>query len=441
MKLGTFRSSALVLAGSLLAATGIAQTGTSPGGLDIPANPQFLTVDPNLRKATAIINGHVITGTDVDHRTALIVLANGGDVPPDELQRLREQVLRNLVDETLQIQAAGVKEIKIEQREIDRVYSDSARQFKRTPQEFSDYLRSVGSSDATLKRQIHAEIAWNRLQGREIEPFVNVAEDEVNAVIQRLNATKGQQKYKIGEIFLAASPETAPQARANLEKIVEQVRRGASFVAYARQYSEASTAAVGGDLGWVAADQLPEPLAEAARVLPVGQISNPIAVPGGYSLLLVQDTRRELMPDARDSVLSLKQMSIGFPQGTTPAQAAPIVARFVQTAQTMGGCGRAEEAAAAINAEVVSNDQMKVRDFPAQLQEMLLKLGIGQTTAPFGSMQERVSILVLCGRDDPQEVDQPSFDQIYAQLNEQRVNMRARRFLRDLRRDAIVDYR
>ena len=51
-------------------------------------------------------------------------------------------------------------------------------------------------------------------------------------------------------------------------------------------------------------------------------------------------------------------------------------------------------------------------------------------------------MLVLCGRDDSTTTAKaPNFDEIYAQMNEERVNMRARRYLRDLRRDAIVDYR
>ena len=54
-----------------------------------------------------------------------------------------------------------------------------------------------------------------------------------------------------------------------LREGVEQLRNGASFAAYARQFSEASTAAVGGDLGWVQAEQLPQPLAVAAQNLPV----------------------------------------------------------------------------------------------------------------------------------------------------------------------------
>ena len=66
--------------------------------------------------------------------------------------------------------------------------------------------------------------------------------------------------------------------------------------------------------------------------------------------------------------------------------------------------------------------------------------GTGQATRPFGSLDEGVRVLVICGRD---EVDpsMPTYDQVLAQMNEDRVNMRARRYLRDLRRDAVIDFR
>jgi peptidyl-prolyl cis-trans isomerase SurA len=107
----------------------------------------------------------------------------------------------------------------------------------------------------------------------------------------------------------------------------------------------------------------------------------------------------------------------------------------------MGGCGGADAAASKIGAEVVQNDQTKVRDLPPPLQEMLLGMSIGEATQPFGSLEDGVRVLVLCGRDDPEQTEGPSFDQVYAQMAEDRVNARARRYLRDLRRDAIVEYR
>jgi peptidyl-prolyl cis-trans isomerase SurA len=447
MKLGTFHRAALMLAGSMAAAAAFAQSAGDPPardrtGLNLPQNPRFLgTNDPNVRKATAIVNGAVITGTDVDHRLALILLGSNARISPEEMQRLREQVLRNLIDETLQIQAAETQEIKIEQRDIDRYYARYAQELKQSPQQFAAYLRANGSSQESLKRQIRGQLAWSGLQHREIEPFVNVSDEEVQSVIARLNAARGQREYKVSEIFLSATPETAAEARANAEKIVEQIKNGASFTAYARQFSEASTAAVGGDLDWVRAEQLPEPIAAAVQQMPVGSLSQPIAIPGGYSIVALQDTRQVLTADPRDAILSLKQLTVIFPPNMPRAQQESRVQDLVRAAQGMGGCGGAEAAAQTLGAEVVSNDQVPVRELPGPLQEALLALSPGQTAGPYGALNERISMFVLCGRDDPPAVGEASSEEVYARLTEERVNNRARRYLRDLRRDAVVDYR
>ena len=102
----------LSLAAVLVSATAltplIAQTdsdiGTTAANLDIPEGQQlFGKNDPNVRRATAQVNGEIITGTDIDHRLALIVAANDNKLPPEELARFRAQILTNLIDETLQI--------------------------------------------------------------------------------------------------------------------------------------------------------------------------------------------------------------------------------------------------------------------------------------------------------------------------------------------------
>ena len=89
---------------------------------------------------------------------------------------------------------------------------------------------------------------------------------------------------------------------------------------------------------------------------------------------------------------------------------------------------------------MVDNDGVKARDLPAQLQDLLLGMQVGQATPPFGSVQDGIRVLVLCGRDDPQSANAPSFEQIMSQMEEERVNKRARIYLRDLRRDAVIEY-
>jgi peptidyl-prolyl cis-trans isomerase SurA len=415
----------------------------APGNrpLNLPENPQlFGSTLPSVIKATAIVNGAVITQSDIDQRLALIAIAQGGRIPADQIEQLRQQVLRNLIDETLQIQAAKADKIDITERDIDRAVERVSGQNNQTPEKLAEYLKANGSSIKSIRRQIQGEIAWTRLQQKRIESGVSVGDDEVKAVIDRLNATKGTDEYQVGEIYLSAPGGNADQAMATANQIIQQLQSGASFAAYARQYSEASTAAVGGDLGWVRAEQLPPQLAAAVRTMQPGQISVPIPVPGGVSIVAVKDQRKVLAPDPRNAVLSLKQVSITFPKGTSREQAEPLVTKFAQAARTVGGCGGADKIASDFGGEVVSSDEIKLRDLPPALQEIMLPMQVGQATPPFGSVEEGVRVLVMCGRD---QVDPgaPTFDQVYAQLNEERVNMRARRYLRDLRRDAVIEFR
>ena len=105
--------------------------------------------DPNHRTATVIINGEVITGTDIDQRVALIVAASGGKIGEEELTRLRQQVLRNLMDESLQIQEARAQDLKIDESEVDSSYERIARQnFGQDPKALDAYLARIGSARA-----------------------------------------------------------------------------------------------------------------------------------------------------------------------------------------------------------------------------------------------------------------------------------------------------
>ena len=423
-----------------------AQDEQATPGTNDPLNlPDSITMlgdqNPNIRKPTAVVNGYVITGTDVDQRVALVLEANNSKVSEEELQRLRLQVLRNLIDETLEIGEAKAQKIDITNDDIDQTYQRVATQsFGQNAGEMDAYLKKIGSSPASLKRQIEGELAWQRLLQRNVQPFVNVSEDEVNELLARLKASKGTEEYRLGEIYLATTPETEQSVFENGKKIIQQLQQGGSFVAYARQYSQASTAAVGGDLGWVRLGQLPGELANVARDLQPGQLVGPVKIPGGFSILYLIDKRQVLTADPRDAVLSLKQISIKFPAGTSEADAQVKLKDFAARVQQIKGCGEADAAAAAMGAEIVGNDQIKARTLPAQLQDALLKLSVGQATPPFGSLEEGVRVLMLCGRDDPQTDAGPTFDQLMNQLENERVNKRAQRYLRDLRRDAIIEY-
>lgn len=445
----TFKIFAVAGLAALVSTHGAAQQTSD----DIIANtaaqlglPSTFTVfgnrDPNIRTPTAIVNGEIITRTDVDQRLNLFLAANANArISDEERIRLRMQIVRNLIDEMLQIQEARANDIVIAAPEIDQTFTQVAERNGSTMEDFGEFLETQGSSARTMRKQIEGELAWRRLLRRYVNPTVGVSDAEVQAIVDRLEASRGQTEYRVAEIYLPARPDNQEEMRQGALRLLQQIQSGGSFQAYARQFSQASTAAVGGDLGWLQPGQLPPELAAVVTRMPVGGVSQPIPIPGGFSIIALIDQRQVLVGNPRDAVLSLTQITLNFEPGTPREVAEPRIEAFAAATQAGGGCGASSEIASEFGGEVVQNDGIRLGDLPEVLQQNISNLQVGQATAPFGSLADGVRVLVLCGRDDPPASAEPDAEVILSRLEQERADRRARRYLRDLRRDAVIEYR
>ncbi len=419
-----------------------AQEAALAASLDLPANLQiFGKANPNIRKPTAIVNDVVITGTDVDQRAAMVIGMHNLTLKPEERDQLRISMLRQLIDETLQIQEAKSNEITIEPKEIETTFNRVAKSFDKTPEQFRTWLKQIGSSERSMKRQIEGEMAWRRLLNRRVD--INVSDEEANAYIERLKAAQGREEYHLYEIYLNATPDRKAEVFQGMQRLIEQMKQGTPFGYLARTYSESSTKAQDGDLGWIRLGPgiLPDEMAKAVQEMQPGQVAGPIELPLGFTVVYLAEKRQVGMADPKEAKLTLRQLTIAFPKGITEAQASERAAQFGQATQAMKGCGDVNTVAAAQNAEVIEKDGVVIKELPGALQNLILPLQVGQATQPFGTIEDGVRVLVVCGRDDPPPPGLPSAEQVQDQLVEQRTNIRAQRMLRDLRRDALVEYR
>jgi peptidyl-prolyl cis-trans isomerase SurA len=255
-----------------------------------------------------------------------------------------------------------------------------------------------------------------------------------------LEESRGTEEYRLGEIYMNATDENRDAVLQNMQRVAQQLGQGGSFVAYARQFSEASTAVTGGDTGFLRLGTLPPVMADTVTGMQVGQMVGPVAIPGGYSILYLIDKRQVLTTDPRDAMLSLKQISLTFSPETTEAQANAKIEEFGQFIQTLNSCADADNARSVLGATVVANEQIQARQLPDQLQNILLNMQVGQATPPFGSPAEGVRVLMLCGRDEPADAGAPTFDSVMSNIESERINKRAQRYLRDLRNDAYILY-
>src|SRR5690606_30448352 len=147
---------------------------------------------------------HVISTFDVRQRANLLLVSAGIQSTPEMQQRARAQALRDLIDERLQIEEAATFEITVTPEQVDRRIADIARQNNATVEDLTEQLRQAGVSISTLRSQITADIAWQRLISGLYGSRVRISEAEIRDVQARIAANATRPQYQLSEIFLPA---------------------------------------------------------------------------------------------------------------------------------------------------------------------------------------------------------------------------------------------
>ena len=266
-------------------------TQVPPGG---PAAAAPLAPPParSTEGIAAVVNDDIISMSDLTARLQLSLVSSGLPNTAETRQRLTPQVLRSLVDERLQLQEASRANISVTDKEINDALGKVAEQNHMQRDQLEKMLSSQGVPRSTLESQIRSTIAWGKLVQRRLRPSIEIGQDEIDQVVQRIQANAGKPEYLAAEIFLAVdSPEREDDVRRLADRLYEQIGQGASFPAVARQFSQSAGATNGGDLGWVQQGQLPEELDTALQQLRPGQATRPIRSVTGYHILMLRDER------------------------------------------------------------------------------------------------------------------------------------------------------
>ena len=75
-----------------------------------------------------MVNGDVISNADVDNRARLFALSTGLPLTPDVIDRLKQQILRQLIDERLRMQEVQRRKIVIPDKAIaDAIHDIESR--------------------------------------------------------------------------------------------------------------------------------------------------------------------------------------------------------------------------------------------------------------------------------------------------------------------------
>lgn len=406
-----------------------------------PAVPPARAEGESAAAIVAVVNGDVISRGDVDNRRRLFALSTGLPVSSDVLGRLSGQITRQLIDEKLRLQEAERRRVVVDDKDIARAIKDVEGRNGMQPGTLQKRLSGDGVSFRTLIDQIRVQIGWTRVLRQVLGPQAQVSDADIAEREKQLKAQTGQTEYRVSEIFIPAeTPSHAAEAGKFADIVLEQLHAGAPFPVVAAQFSQTQTALQGGDLGWVQASQLDPAQVRVLNEMPVGAVSNPLRVPGGFSVVTLR-AKREIGRDVA-TVLDVRQAFYAFTSKLDPANPTPQQRSALEQAQKLSAtakdCATVEAANKAAGAGRPSNPgDVRLDAAAPALRAVLAKLQPGQASQPLVA-EDGILVVMLCGRQE-KNLGLPNKQELADTILNERIELASRQLMHELQRKAIID--
>jgi peptidyl-prolyl cis-trans isomerase SurA len=385
--------------------------------------------------AAAVVNDTVISVLDLEMRVRLTLLSANLPDSQSTRRRISPQVMRTLIDETLQRQEAGRLGYDVTEDEVQQAVGRVAGNNGMRRAQFLSLLRRNNILPQVFYEQMRATISWQKiLQGR-LRPNVEISDSQVDEVVERLRARQGETEYQVREIFLSVDQSAdGGEVRNTAQRLVQNLRSGAQFEALARQFSQSATAAVGGEIGWVLPDNLPQAVADAVTEMQPGQIAGPLKGFNGFHIVKLTDKRTRRIGER---TVTLQQLFHPVPGDAGNQVRVQARTQLAELAEGISGCDDVSDVAEG-QSDVDASDlgQIRVADLPSDVRDALAEVAVGDPSPPL-EVNGGLAVLTLCNRSD----DGIDRDRIRERLVNERLEMIAQRYMRDLRRQAHIDIR
>jgi peptidyl-prolyl cis-trans isomerase SurA len=397
-------------------------------------------------RIAAVVNGDVISEGDIGNRARLFAISTGLPLSPEVIERLRPQILRQLVDERLRVQESQRRKIVIQDTQIAAAIKDIETRNNMQPGALRAKLSADGVSTRTLIDQIRAQLAWTQMLRDMAADSIHISDADV-AEQQKLEAQQvGQTEYRLGEIFIPVdNPANSADAQRFAETVISELRAGAAFPMVAAQFSQTQSALEGGELGWEQINQLDPAVGRIVAQMPVGAVSNAVRVTGGFSVVALQ-AKREIGREVA-TVATLRQAFVAFaapltdPQNPTEQQRQALAkAHSIQA--SVKGCDQMEAIAKTVNGtgRPIDPGEIKVEGVnPPAFRQLMETIPIGKPTEPLIS-RDGIAVITVCSREQ-KNVGEVSASDIQHRLINERIEMLSRQAMRDLHRKASIDMR
>ena len=226
-------------------------------------------------KIAALINGEIISTEDISDQIDIFMVSSPIPFNADTQEMITRRVLAQAVELKLKNQAAEKEGISVSEEEINQQLNQWAKKNNTT----LSALKNRGINKAALAANVKAELAWIKLIRKKYYQTGSLTQKEINETIEEVTKDMSVKKYQVLEIFIKKENATG------IEQLVEKLREDSRFELYAARFSEAPSAANGGNLGWINSGKMLSALEMRLSKMSPAEVSDAILIGNGYYIL------------------------------------------------------------------------------------------------------------------------------------------------------------
>jgi len=266
-----------------------------------------------VNKVVAVVNDEVITQQDVNQLLAVMyaqhVQAYTGDELLQKMEELKKDILRRIIEDKLILSRARELRINITEKEILGKLESIKSGFL-SEEEFYNTLQTQGITVANLKGRYRDQILMRKIVNLEVRSRVDVVPSEISEYYEKhREELKQDERYRARHIFIKASDDVEFElAKVEITDIHGRLEAGQDFGALARQHSQGPNKERGGDMGYIARNEMLQDLDAAIFSLKSGEFSSPIKTQIGYHIVKVEDIKHSGYLSLDDTKKGIEEM-------------------------------------------------------------------------------------------------------------------------------------
>lgn len=273
-------------------------------------------------EAAAVVNGSKISVAEVDRVTAQQTQGQQNQLSQLELAAARLKALESLITDEILYQRAKKENLIPSDQDVNTFIQQSKAEGGMTEEAFQKQLKESNQTEADFKETIRKQMSIRKLQ-ENISNQIKVSDREVEEFF-KVNPPVAAAGIALSDIivdpavnFQGNDPNDAKgdvAAKAKVDEIYSQLKKGADFATIARSKSEDQSALKAGDLGFITMEQVQQtfgPFAAKITALKEGDITEPLKESNGrWHIFKMTGKRTETKrltlddPDVRTQITS-----------------------------------------------------------------------------------------------------------------------------------------